>query len=86
MTGRGNGHLNSHMTEKNKSTLNNRCNKEFSLRIVVICLVKERSLENACMAFCTWNKTLKGNTPVNHTCLFFLAERVDSVQTLKSTK
>lgn len=35
--------------------------EEFSLRIV-ICLVKERSLENACMAFCTWNKALKGNT------------------------
>lgn len=38
------------------------------MRIVIICLVVERSLENACMAFCTWNKTLKGNTPVYLSC------------------
>lgn len=59
---------NSHMTEKNECTQDDRCNREFSRRTVVIHLVEERGLENACMAFCTWNKTLKGNTPVYHTC------------------
>lgn len=65
---------NGHMTRKNGSTKDDRCDEEFSLRIVVICLVKERSLENACIAFCTWNKALKGNTRV---CLL-RASSVDS--------
>lgn len=60
--------------QQNESTLDNKCDEEFSLRIVVICLVVKRSLENACMAFCTWNKTLKGNTPVYYSC----ASSIDS--------
>lgn len=63
---------------KNESTKDNKCDKEFSLRIVVICLVAERSLENACMAFCTWNNTLKGNTPVYHSCASSIDSRMFS--------
>lgn len=58
---------------ENESTEDNRCNREFSWRIVVILFGrKKRSLENACMAFCTWNKTLKGNfSSLSFKCILY---------------
>lgn len=72
MTGGGKWPLkNGHMTAKKRKHLRTtNVTKNFSRRIVVICLVVERSLEIACMAFCTWNKTLKGNTPVYYSCAY----------------
>lgn len=63
---------NGHMTAKKRKHLRTTRMWQRILvgRILVIRSVVERSLEIACMAFCTWNKTLKGNTLVYYSCAY----------------
>lgn len=77
---------NGHMTEKTKALQTTNVTENLVWKIVVICLVVERGSENACMAFCTWNKTLKGNTPVYRLCAPSIDSRLQCRETWRYEK